>query len=201
MRSERSVCIGVVGCLSGHLRWPWEERRVLAPARTAAGSGGEPHEWPPARLGLLGWGTAGWWGVPGHRAAPCRAGHRVGHPAGAVLCPVGGCEGLEQDELCPARHLPAQPGEGQVCSRRLQTLGLFFAAALCAPCWENQLRWESSSLGGFPRREAHAFGITGKERRLLAVSIKKKEKKLQLLPPPSLLLLPTRLRFRTKDSS
>lgn len=56
MRSERSVCIGVVGCLSGHLRWPWEERRVLAPARTAAGSGGEPHEWPPARLGLLGWG-------------------------------------------------------------------------------------------------------------------------------------------------
>lgn len=77
----------------------------------------------------------------------------------------------------------------------------FFAAALCAPCWEKQLHREGGSLGGFPRQEAHAFSITGKERRLLTVSIKNKLKKLRLLPLPSLLLLPTRLRFRTKDSS
>lgn len=69
-----------------------------------------------------GWGS---WlgGQPGGWRGP---GHRAGHPAGAVLCPVGGCRGLEQDELCPARHLHAQPGRGQVCSRRLQMLGLYF---------------------------------------------------------------------------
>lgn len=77
-------------------------------------------------------------------------------PGEAPACPAGRRAGLQQ-----------APSDAWA----------FFAAALCAPCWENQLRWESSSLGGFPRREAHAFGITGKERRLLTVSIKKKKKK------------------------
>lgn len=65
---------------------------------------------------------------------------------------------------------------------------LFFAAALCAPCWEKQLHREGGSLGGFPQQEAHAFSITGKERRLLTVSIKNKLKKIAnaapSLPPP-----------------